>query len=294
MPSRATWRRWRSSICRRRSCQQTDARLEELRSTCRTPSVTSPVDGFVGKRNVDPGAMVDTNTADRLGRRHLAPAAGRQRRREGPAHGQRRRPGRGRGRCLPWREVQRQDRARRAGARSRDPHGRDGSRNSQRRQPAEAGHVCAHQPHRRRAQEHAGAPKSAVIDFESKRGVWMPNDENRAKFVPVEARHRGRRAASRSSAASRKATQFVTTGAAARAQQRSAAHRRPGRRSRRAAAARRPRRQAPAAAQVPGRQRPPAARPASAARPAAVTTAAIAACRSAVQIRFRSFGLRRL
>ena len=29
-------------------------------------------------------------------------------------------------------------------------------------------------------------PKNAVIDFENKRGVWMPNDENRAKFVPVQ------------------------------------------------------------------------------------------------------------
>ena len=63
-PSRATWRRSRSSICRRRSCSQNDARLAgAAASTCRTPSVTSPVDGFVGKRNVDPGAMVNTNTA---------------------------------------------------------------------------------------------------------------------------------------------------------------------------------------------------------------------------------------
>ena len=29
------------------------------------------------------------------------------------------------------------------------------------------------------------APKNAVIDFESKRGVWVPNDEKRAQFVPV-------------------------------------------------------------------------------------------------------------
>ena len=29
------------------------------------------------------------------------------------------------------------------------------------------------------------APKNAVIDFESKRGVWMPNEDNRARFVPV-------------------------------------------------------------------------------------------------------------
>ena len=30
------------------------------------------------------------------------------------------------------------------------------------------------------------APKNAVIDFENKRGVWMPNEETRAQFVPVE------------------------------------------------------------------------------------------------------------
>jgi membrane fusion protein (multidrug efflux system) len=30
------------------------------------------------------------------------------------------------------------------------------------------------------------APKSAVIDFENKRGVWMPNAESRATFVPVQ------------------------------------------------------------------------------------------------------------
>ena len=29
-------------------------------------------------------------------------------------------------------------------------------------------------------------PKNAVIDFENKRGVWMPNDENRAKFMAVQ------------------------------------------------------------------------------------------------------------
>ena len=29
------------------------------------------------------------------------------------------------------------------------------------------------------------APKSAVIDFENQRGVWMPNEDNRAKFMPV-------------------------------------------------------------------------------------------------------------
>ena len=29
-------------------------------------------------------------------------------------------------------------------------------------------------------------PYGITIDFESKRGVWVPNDEKRATFVPVE------------------------------------------------------------------------------------------------------------
>jgi RND family efflux transporter MFP subunit len=42
---------------------QNDARLQELRINLENTSVPSPVDGFVGKRSVDPGAMVNTNTA---------------------------------------------------------------------------------------------------------------------------------------------------------------------------------------------------------------------------------------
>ncbi len=30
------------------------------------------------------------------------------------------------------------------------------------------------------------APKNSIVDFDSKRGVWRPNDENRAKFFAVE------------------------------------------------------------------------------------------------------------
>lgn len=41
---------------------QNEARLQELRINLQNTSVISPVDGFVGKRNVDPGAMVNTNT----------------------------------------------------------------------------------------------------------------------------------------------------------------------------------------------------------------------------------------
>ena len=42
---------------------QNDSRLQELKINLQNTSVTSPVDGFVGKRSVDPGAMVSTATA---------------------------------------------------------------------------------------------------------------------------------------------------------------------------------------------------------------------------------------
>ena len=49
------------------------------------------------------------------------------------------------------------------------------------------------------------APKNAVIDFENKRGVWMPNDEKRAQFVPVTLGIEGPRPDRDPVAASRKA-----------------------------------------------------------------------------------------
>ncbi|MEP6783810.1 MAG: efflux RND transporter periplasmic adaptor subunit, partial [Acidobacteriota bacterium] len=42
---------------------QNSARLQELEINLQNTSVVSPVDGFVAKRSVDPGAMVNTNTA---------------------------------------------------------------------------------------------------------------------------------------------------------------------------------------------------------------------------------------
>lgn len=40
---------------------QAEARLEELRITLSNTRIVSPVDGFVGKRNLDPGAFVSSN-----------------------------------------------------------------------------------------------------------------------------------------------------------------------------------------------------------------------------------------
>ncbi len=41
----------------------TQARLDELKITLSNTNVVSPVDGFVGRRNLDPGAFAGTNTA---------------------------------------------------------------------------------------------------------------------------------------------------------------------------------------------------------------------------------------
>ena len=58
------------------------------------------------------------------------------------------------------------------------------------------------------------APKTAVVDFENKRGVWMPNEDNRAKFVPVQL---GIEDAERVEITSglKEGDQIVTTGATA-------------------------------------------------------------------------------
>ena len=42
---------------------QTQARLDELKVTLGNTTIVSPVDGFVGKRNLDPGAFAGANTA---------------------------------------------------------------------------------------------------------------------------------------------------------------------------------------------------------------------------------------
>jgi len=41
---------------------QTQARIDELKITLSNTSITSPVDGFVSRRNLDPGAFAGTNT----------------------------------------------------------------------------------------------------------------------------------------------------------------------------------------------------------------------------------------
>ena len=98
--------------------------------------ITSPVDGFIGKRTLDPGRQRRRQHVVHLRRRHPHGAAGHQRRRErsaahSPGHG-----GRGRSRRVSRREVQRPRRASRADSRPRDAHRAGGNRDSQPRATA--------------------------------------------------------------------------------------------------------------------------------------------------------------
>src|SRR4030095_8331235 len=45
----------------RAQCEQSKARLDELKITLSNTRIVSPVDGFVGKRFLDPGAFASTN-----------------------------------------------------------------------------------------------------------------------------------------------------------------------------------------------------------------------------------------
>jgi RND family efflux transporter MFP subunit len=165
---------------------QTDARLEELRINLQNTSVISPVDGFVGKRNVDAGAMVSQNqpiasVVDISKLRMVSNIIEKDLRMvtvgdsadvEVDAY-----PG----------ETFRGHIARVAPV--LDPSTRTASMEvevpnaSFKLKPGMYARVNL------TVEERKGvltAPKNAVIDFESKRGVWMPSSDNHAQFVAVE------------------------------------------------------------------------------------------------------------
>ncbi len=165
---------------------QTDARLEELRINLQNTSVTSPVDGFVGKRNVDPGAMVSQNApiasvVDISKLRMVANIVEKDLRLvsvgdtadvEVDAY-----PGETfRGRIARVAPVL-------------DPSTRTATMEVEvpnanfKLKPGMYARVNLTVEDRKNV---LIAPKNAVIDFESKRGVWMPSAENRAQFVAVE------------------------------------------------------------------------------------------------------------
>lgn len=164
---------------------QNEARLQELKFNLQNTIITSPVDGFVGKRNVDPGAMVNTNTAIfsvvEISRLKLVVnvvekdlrmvTAGDVGVVEVDAY-----PGeKFNGKIARVAPVL--DPATRTAPIEIEIPNRDN-----RLKPGMYARITLTIEARKNA---LLAPKSAVVDFENKRGVWVPNDDRRAQFVPV-------------------------------------------------------------------------------------------------------------
>ena len=164
---------------------QNEARLQELRINLQHTSVASPVDGYVGKRNVDPGAMVNTNTAiasvvDISRLRLVVNVVEKDLRLVNAGD-------------VADVEVDAYPGEKFAGKIARvapvlDPATRTATmeveipNNDHKLKPGMYARINLTVEERKNT---LVAPKNAVIDFENKRGVWMPNDQKRAAFVPV-------------------------------------------------------------------------------------------------------------
>jgi RND family efflux transporter MFP subunit len=164
---------------------QNNARLEELRINLANTSVSSPVDGFVGKRTVDPGAMVNTNTAILsvvdISRLRLVAnvvekdlrmvSAGDSAVVEVDAY-----PGeKFSGKIARVSPVL--DPATRTAAMEVEIPNADAKL-----KPGMYARINL------TVEEHENAlviPKTAVIDYANQRGVWVPNESDRAMFVPL-------------------------------------------------------------------------------------------------------------
>jgi RND family efflux transporter MFP subunit len=165
---------------------QAEARLSELKINLQNTTVTSPVDGFVGKRNVDAGAMVSQNTplvsvvdisklkmvVNVVEKDVRLVTVGDSGSVDVDAY-----PGeKFHGRIARVAPVL-------------DPATRTASmeieiaNNDKRLKPGMYARVSLTVEERKNT---LVAPKSAVVDFENKRGVWTPNKDNRAAFVPVQ------------------------------------------------------------------------------------------------------------
>ncbi|MDP2321799.1 MAG: efflux RND transporter periplasmic adaptor subunit [Acidobacteriota bacterium] len=165
---------------------QAEARLKELKINLQNTTVTSPVDGFVGKRNVDPGAMVSQNTpiasvvdisklkmvVNVVEKDIRLVTVGDSGQVDVDAY-----PGeKFHGRIARVAPVL-------------DPSTRTATmeieiaNTDMRLKPGMYARVSLV------VEERKGtlvAPKNAVIDFENRRGVWVPNEDNRARFVAVQ------------------------------------------------------------------------------------------------------------
>ena len=147
--------------------------------------MASPVDGYVGKRNVDPGAMVNTNTAiasvvDISRLRLVVNVVEKDLRLVNAGD-------------VADVEVDAYPGEKFSGKIARvapvlDPATRTATmeveipNNDHKLKPGMYARINLTVEERKNT---LVAPKNAVIDFENKRGVWMPNDQKRAAFVPV-------------------------------------------------------------------------------------------------------------
>jgi RND family efflux transporter MFP subunit len=193
---------------------QNDARLQELRINLQHTSVTSPVDGFVGKRTVDPGAMVNTNTAiasvvDISRLRLVVNVVERDLKLVSPGD-------------VAAVEVDAYPGEKFSGKIARvapvlDPATRTAQmeveipNGDNRLKPGMYARINLTVEDRKNT---LVVPKNAVIDFENKRGVWMPNEESRAKFTAVQLGIEGTDQIEILSGLN-EGDKFVTTGAAA-------------------------------------------------------------------------------
>ena len=122
----------------------TQARLDELKITLSEHHVVSPVDGFVGRRNLDPGAFAGANTpvlsVVDIGTRPAHRQPGRERFQ--PRDARARRP-MVEVDAFPGETVHRPGQPRVARVRPGDAHRDDGNRSAESGLPPEARHVCA-------------------------------------------------------------------------------------------------------------------------------------------------------
>lgn len=169
----------------RAQSQQTGARLEELQINLANTRITSPVDGFVGRRNVDPGAWVSQNApilsvveistlrlvANVVEKDLRLVTVGDPARVEVDAY-----PGEtftGRiARVSPVLDPA----TRTAAVEVEVPNP------SNKLKPGMYARIYLTIEERKNA---TLAPKNAVVDFEGNRGVWVPTGDNTAQFVAV-------------------------------------------------------------------------------------------------------------
>jgi RND family efflux transporter MFP subunit len=193
---------------------QNDARLQELRFNLQNTVIASPVDGFIGRRNVDTGAMVSTNTAVvsvvEISRLKLVVNVVEKDLRMVTAGD------------VGVVEVDAYPGEKFNGKIARvapvlDPSTRTAPieieipNPGNRLKPGMYARITLTIEERKNV---LVAPKNAVIDFENRRGVWIPTDDARAKFVPVELGIEGTDTIEIVSGL-QEGDRFVTTGAAA-------------------------------------------------------------------------------